>query len=106
MHISITAFTIFGFRLDTDTDAATTTKSVREHNAIPIGPIDHAQIGTGLGPVVGGLGFGLRVLGLDALELSTYVGGDELTTAKVIALEIADALVHIFDLQFGGDGKR
>ena len=75
-----------------------TTKTIRKHNAIPIGPIDHGQIGTGLGPVFVGLGFGLGMLGLDLVKGLPHVGGDELTTPKVIALEIADALMHVLDL--------
>ena len=39
------------------------------------------------------------MLGLDLVKLPPHVGGDALTSAKVIALEIADALVHVFDLQ-------
>lgn len=37
------------------------------------------------------------MLGLDLVKLPPHVGGDALTSAKVIALEIADALVHVFD---------
>ena len=42
------------------------------------------------------------MLGLDLVKLPSYVGGDALTPPKVIALEIADALVHVFDLQILG----
>ena len=84
------------------TSTAIATKTVRKHNATPIGPIDHGQIGTGLGPVFVGLGFGLGMLGLDLVKLLPHVGGDALTSPKVIALEIADALVHVFDLQILG----
>ena len=83
------------------TNTKTATKTVRKHNATPIGPIDHGQIGTGLGPVFVGLGSGLGMLGLDLVKLPSYVVGDALTPPKVIALEVADALVHVFDLQVG-----
>ena len=76
-----------------------TTEAVRKHNAISIGPIDHGQIGTGFGPIFAGLGFGLGIFGLNLVKLLSYVGGDEWTPPKVIALEIADALVQVFDLQ-------
>ena len=41
------------------------------------------------------------MLGLDLVKLPSYVGGNALASPKVIALEVADALVHVFDLQIG-----
>ena len=71
--------------------------AIGKDNASTVGQIDHAQIGTGIGPVLAGLGFGLRVLGLDLVKLLPHVRRDVGTSRPVIELKIANALMQIPD---------
>ena len=45
------------------------------------------------------------MLGLDAEETLSYIGGDVRTPWKVIPLKVADALVYVFDRTGIGHGR-
>ena len=87
------------------------TESIREHNALPIGQINHAEIDTGLGPVLGRFGLALRMLRLDAVEGFTNIFGNVRASGPVVPLKVANALIHVLDLLYymsyrAGQGRR